>query len=271
MNVLIAIAEVSFVLFGLVLLAAQLLVHEIGYRIGLRRHVSGGQPETVGVVVGGLLGLLAFVLALTLSYANTRFSERRAGTLVEANAIGTAWLRAKAIGTPRGEEIAHLLETYTGLRKAFILAEGGGGGNIDNLNDSTNAMQSEIWGHLTGLVREQPGPISASLMAALNDVFDAAMSERLAFETRLPAQIFWLLIALTMVSMACLGYQLGLRERPARFLMALLSLMWTVVIVDILDLSAARLGSFRTSVAVYDWTARGFQGGITVPPLPAGP
>ena len=37
----------------------------------------------------------AFVLALTLSFANTRFSERRAGTLAEANAIGTAWLRGQ--------------------------------------------------------------------------------------------------------------------------------------------------------------------------------
>jgi hypothetical protein len=49
-------------------------------------------------VVGGMLSLLAFVLALTLSFANTRFSERVEGTLAEANAIGTAWLRAEAIG-----------------------------------------------------------------------------------------------------------------------------------------------------------------------------
>jgi len=49
--------------------------------------------EGVGVLVGSLLGLLAFVLALTLSFASERFNERRLGTLAETNAIGTAWLK----------------------------------------------------------------------------------------------------------------------------------------------------------------------------------
>lgn len=268
MALLIEIAEFSIVLFGLVLLVVQLLVHEVGYRIGLRRRQSA-PGETVGVVVGSMLGLLAFVLALTLSFSTTRFSERRQGTIVEANAIGTAWLRAKAIGTPRGEEIGRLLEDYTALRKEFVLAEGGRGGSVDALNTRTNALQSQIWGQLAGLVREQPNPISASLMASLNEAFDAATSSRFAFETRLPPQIFWLLMAMTMLSMGCLGFQLGLKERPARVLIALLSLMWTIVIVEILDLSAARLGTFRTGSIVYEWTETGFKGGVTVPPLPA--
>src|SRR6516162_5266441 len=78
------------------------------------------QAEGVGVVVGGMLSLLAFVLALTLSFANSRFSERVAGTLTEANAIGTAWLRAEAIGHVRGPEIAKLLEEYTQIRREFV-------------------------------------------------------------------------------------------------------------------------------------------------------
>lgn len=52
----------------------------------------------MGILVGGFLALLAFVLELTLSFASERFSDRRNATLNEANAIGTAWLRARAIG-----------------------------------------------------------------------------------------------------------------------------------------------------------------------------
>ena len=73
-------------------------------------------------MVGGLLGLLAFVLALTLSFGSARFEERRQGTLAEANAIGTAWLRAEATGHPRGSEIARLLEDYGRLRKDYLQA-----------------------------------------------------------------------------------------------------------------------------------------------------
>jgi hypothetical protein len=44
--------------------------------------------------------------------------------------------------------------------------------------------------------------------------------------------------------------------------------MWTVVIVDILDLATPRIGALRTSTAVYEWTLQGFQGGMPIPPLP---
>src|SRR3954469_8457424 len=100
------IAAWSFFAFGGILFVAQLGAHEIGFWIGRRRIARGEAPgEGVGVLVGGLLGLLAFVLALTLSFASERFNDRRAGTLAEANAIGTAWLRAKALGQPRSDEI----------------------------------------------------------------------------------------------------------------------------------------------------------------------
>ena len=44
--------------------------------------------------------------------------------------------------------------------------------------------------------------------------------------------------------------------------------MWTLVIVDILDLASPRIGALRTSAAVYEWTLQGFQGGVPIPPLP---
>ena len=122
MTELAAIASWSVFAFGLLLWVAQMLAHEAGHWFGSHRRASGGevQAEGVGVVVGGMLSLLAFVLALTLSFANSRFSERVQGTLTEANAIGTAWLRAKAIGHIRGPEIAKLLEEYTRLRREFV-------------------------------------------------------------------------------------------------------------------------------------------------------
>ncbi len=100
----------SIVAVGLLLFLAEIVAYAAGYRLGAR-HVRDTtfQPEGISVVVGGLLGLLAFVLALTLSFAAARFDERRAGSLTEANAIGTAWLRAEAIGTQRAAETARLL------------------------------------------------------------------------------------------------------------------------------------------------------------------
>ncbi len=106
-------------------------------------------------------------------------------------------------------------------------------------------------------------------MAALNDAFDQATTERFAYYLRLPSPIFWLLIGMTLLSMSALGFQLGLAGKQVHILVAVLSIMWTFVIVDILDLASPRIGAFRASAAVYDWTLQGFKGGLQIPPGPA--
>lgn len=255
--------------FALVLLVLQIAAREIGYWFGRRSALrSDAAPEGVGVVVGSMLALLAFVLALTLSFASNRYSEREAGALAEANAIGTAWLQAGAIGHPRGDEIARLMKDYVGVRAAFAEASYDRP-VIEELSRRTSALQNEMWGHLAAIVRERPDPVASSLMASLNQAFDMSTAEAFAFEKRLPPTLFWLLIGMALLSMAALGFQLGLRGTPLRVMAALLTLMWTLVIVDILDLAAARIGHIRTSTLVYHWTLKGLEGGIVIPPPPA--
>ncbi len=264
----IEIAALGAGFFALALLAVQAVAKEAGYFFGRRAALRGDNPgEGVGVVVGGMLGLLAFVLALTLSFSSARFQERRDGTLAEANAIGTAWLQAQAIGHPRGAEIARLLEHYAAERRDFVAA-GHLDPALDRATQRSNALQSEIWGHLAALVRERQDAVTSSLMNALNTTFDLATTERFAFALIFPPQLFWLLVGMTVVSMAALGYQLGIRQRPLRVLCLFLLAMWTGTMTVILDMGSARLGQIRISTAAYDWTIQGFQGGVTVPPLP---
>jgi hypothetical protein len=258
MTILAEILAFSLFAFWLVFFVIQWVAQAIGAWLGRRHTARGAAPaEGVGVVVGGMLGLLAFVLALTLSFATTRFEERREGTLLEANALGTAWLRAKAIGHPRGEELAKLFEDYTKIRADFIRAPADRE-VVRAINDRTSELQNRIWEHVTVIVREKPDPISASLMAATNEVFDRSTAERLAFGQSMPPQMVWLLMGIAVLSIGALGYQLGMRGLSLPILSLLLIGMWTSVIVVILDLSAPRIGSLRSSAAVYYWTLEGF-------------
>ncbi len=43
------------------------------------------------MLVGSLLALLAFLLAVTMGMASDRFDTRRQLVIAEANSIGTAW------------------------------------------------------------------------------------------------------------------------------------------------------------------------------------
>lgn len=247
--------------FGVTLFALEIVSKEIGIWIAARyTRKATSSPEGVGVVVASMMGLLAFVLALTLSFASTRFNERLDGAIQEANAIGTSWLRAKAIGDPSGDDIARKLEDYTRLRADFIHAPAAVS-DLDIISRRTADLQSGIWSDITAIVRRRPDPIAQSLMSSINQTFDATSTMRFAFEKRLPGGLFWLLIGMTCLSMGALGFQLGQRGRPLRLLGALLAAMWATVIVDIIDLAASRLGLFRTSTAPYEWTLESFQSG----------
>ncbi len=263
------IAAISVLLFAAILFILQLVAREVGYAIGRRHAVrQPGGGETVGVVVGAMLALLAFILALTLSFANTRFAERRADTLSELNAIGTAWLRAEAIAHPRGVVIARLIEDYARTRADFVRADNDPV-ELSAITQRTQTLQTLIWGNLAAIVHEKPDPISAALQAFLNDMFDTGSAARFAYSFRLPAGLLWLLIGMAMLGMGALGFQFGIKGSPTRLLSTLLVLVWTLVIVDILDLAAARLGAIRTGAQVYDWTIQGFGKDIPIPPPPA--
>lgn len=265
-SLLIGVAAWSPAAFGLTLFAMQWLSREVGYWVGRRSVTAYGKSyEGVGAIVTAILGLLAFVLALTLAFANSRFAERLAGTLAEANAIGTAWLRAEAIGHPRGEAIARLLEDYTKVRIEFLRAPAD---EVQQINQRTSTLQNEIWGHAAAIVRERPDPVATALMISLNETFDATTAERFADAFRIPPQLSWLLLGMSMTGMGAFGFQLGLKGVRLRIPSLILTALWTVVIFDILDIASPRLGTIRTSTMAYEWTLQGFSGGIRIPPAP---
>ena len=266
MTFFIELAAWSLLAFCLLLLFLQIVAREAGHAIGVvRARQKEETDEGVNVVVSSILALTVFVMAFSLSLSINRNDERRAGALNEANAIGTAWLQAKAIDHPRAAAIAKLVEEYARQRVEFELADFGSP-RIAAANTASSALQTEIWGHLTVLVREQPGPITASLMNSLNATFDASTAMRFAMGYRLPPQLGWLLLLLNLTGMAVLGYQFGLQGKRHRVLATLMSILWTGTLVGILDIGSPRLGLFRTDVSAYEWTLQGFSD-IPTPPI----
>jgi hypothetical protein len=164
--------------------------------------------------------------------------------------------------------VARLLEAYAPVRRDYVTAPQDETA-LAAIRARADALQGEIWGHAAALVREQPNPVTTALMTSLNEVFDTAAAQRLAFSTSLPPFLFWLLLGMTVASMAALGYQLGLRGISVRIPSLVLIAMWTMVMTAILDLGSARVGSVRSNPMAYDWTIQGFGSRVAIPPLPS--
>ena len=97
-----------------------MLCYEAGFRLGRwwQDREPGEQEGPTGMLVGSILALLAFLLAVTMGMASDRFDTRRAVVLEEANAIGTTYLRAGYLPEPASSEIRELLREYVPLRIA---------------------------------------------------------------------------------------------------------------------------------------------------------
>ncbi|MFV0303438.1 MAG: hypothetical protein ACK5IP_21650 [Paracoccus sp. (in: a-proteobacteria)] len=230
---------------------------EIGLEIGRRRRARIGKDadEGASLVVGSILGLLAFMLALNLSNASSRYDRRLDATLDEVNAIGTAMMQAGSVGGDQAEALTADLREYLLLRHDFLNADRKDH-EIVEINAATNALQNRIWARLSQRIGESPTAPVTSLMNALNNAFDASTAMRLAMEYRMPIQVVVLLLAMSLLGASAIGYQFGLFARRSRAPGIVLSVLWCVVVTQIIDIGSARIWSFRTDTRVYEWSMK---------------
>ena len=150
-----------------------LVAYYVGGSLAARQpQLPPGEAADIGHIVTGMLGLLAFSLALAPSMAQSRFDTRRAAALQEANAIGTAWLRAHAIGHERGPAIARLLEDYIRLRIEYVRA-GPDQTGLSAISQRTSDMQGVMWGHATAIARQRPEHSPDTLFLSCDDPGDS--------------------------------------------------------------------------------------------------
>lgn len=268
MRALEALAEQGLGVFSLLIFVTLLAAYNVGVLLGRwRQSRTEHTIEATSFITNGLLGLLAFTLGLTIAMAQGRFEARRATSLQETNAIGTAWLRAQALDHPRAAEIARLLEGYTQLRLDFLEAPFKAA-EVARLSAETNRIQNLIWGHNAAIVRERADPLVVAFQASLNDVFDQTSAQRWSFNAPIPGELLLFLMSMALLSIATTGYQFGLKRLGAPILATVLVGVWTGAMVLVVDLASARFGYVRPDASLYHWTLQSFQGGVVIPPLP---
>jgi hypothetical protein len=223
-----------------------LLAVEIGYRFGRWRHArSPGERDTpVGAMVGSILGLLALVLGFTFSLAASRFDARRQVVLEEANAIGTAYLRARLLPKPQRNETARLLREYADVRLRGVET-----GHLAEALSQSEVLHEHLWTEATAAADADGGSIMTGLfIQSLNEVIDLhAKRVQIGVRSRIP-WIIWLgLNGLALVSMGAVGYQAGLSATARSPAMLGLVLAFAFVLFLIADLDRGHEGLLQVS------------------------
>jgi len=249
----------GFGAFFAAIFVVQAVALECGFRVGQRHVARKGIQDTAGVsaLTAGMLGLLGFTLGLTISFAQARFEARRSSVLTEANAIGTAWLRASLLDDQAARQLRQQIESYARIRLAF--AEAQDRAEAARQITRSDAAQTTMWSLASVAARATPTPISASVISAMNTMIDAAQSQRFTFASEVPAEVGEMLLAGSVLALGAVGYLLGLDGQRRLGLTSLMLAMWAGGIAVTADLSSPRIGQIRATSAPLVWTIQGFS------------
>ena len=218
---------------------------EGGFRLGVwwQAREPGEQEGPTDMLVGSLLGLMAFVLAITLGLATDRHDARRGLVVAEANAITTAYQRADYLPAAEAARLKTLLRAYVPLRivtdPAAVPA---------NLAASA-ALARQMWA--IEVAAAQSGDTSdliASLGESLNELVAVGEQRVVAgVYARVPQPIIFLLLAGSALSLAMVGYSAGLKGRRSVLSAAVLILTLGAVTMLVVDLDRPQEGFVNVS------------------------
>ncbi len=234
--------SIALGLFGLLLVSL-----EVGFRTGRRAlqegDAGGGQ---VGAIQGAVLGLLGLLLAFSFAAAGARFLERQDLIVEEANAIGTAFLRADLLDEPHRSELRAALKRYTEHR--LEVSANLRKGLAPSVHTEVARLHARIWSAAIAGVTARPASTLA-VLPPVNQVIDLHATRLAAGRKHLPTMVLSLLIACSALAVGVIGYGCGMGgRRRAPMTVSLAALIGTGLWITV-DLDHPRGGFMRLSDA----------------------
>ena len=231
----------------LLLVVVLLILFEGGFRVGLWWKARAPHEEDDGptaTLVGSLLALMAFLLAVTMGMASDRFDERRSLVLEESTAIETTYLRAGFLPKAIADQSRALLREYVPLRV--------NAGDVRQLPSSVARsieITHELWAMAEGVAQQQPDSVAVGLyIESLNETIDLDAKRTTAIvHARVPETVIYLLIVGAGITLGMVGYSAGLAGRRSLFSAVVLVVVLSSVLTLVIDLDRTRNGFIQVS------------------------
>lgn len=219
------------------------LAAEVGFRLGgfVQKRWPDQAESGVGTVVGAALALLGFLLAFITGIALENFNHRRHLVVLEADVIGTTYLRAGYLLSPYNDESRILLREYVDIRLDAIKP-----GNLSDAIARSEQTHNELWHLAEEVVKADPSPTTALYVASLNEMIDLH-SQRLHAELgfRVPQALILGLFLVSILTMVLIGVHDGYREKHNILALIMVILIVSVVFLLIIELDRSNVGAIR--------------------------
>jgi hypothetical protein len=216
-------------------------------RIGaalLRRFkkIEDDARDDFGVIQAATLTLLALIIGFTFSMAVGRYDARKNYEEGEANAIGTAYVRADLLPAADVTALRTLLRSYLDERELFYTTRDPE--VLDKVNAETARLQDELWSTVKNSAAAQPTPVVALVVAAVNDVLNSQGYTQAAWWNRIPVAAWGLMTLMAMCANLLVGY--GARALKASAgLLLIVPLVVSLSFALIADIDSPRGGVIR--------------------------
>lgn len=235
-------------LIAIALFLGIMLLLEIGRRIGVRRLATDpdGARAGTGAVEGAVFALLGLLIAFTFSGAASRFDDRRALIVEEANDIGTAYLRLDLLPASAQLALRDLFRRYVDSRLETyrkMLDPDAAKAELARAAE----LQEKIWHRAIAASQTEGAPPSAAmlLLPALNQMIDITTTRTMATQLHPPMVVFAMLFGLALGGALLAGYGMaGSRARSWLHMVGFAAVVAGAVYV-IIDLEYPRLGLIR--------------------------
>jgi hypothetical protein len=234
-----------------ILLVLMLACVYAGRKVGLKRIKAYTENEggATGTTISAMLGLLAFLLAFTFGMSASRYDTRRKNIVDEANAIGTALLRADLY--PDEERAAFRNDFHQYLEARIHYFEAGQDiVEAEKAKTKADNYGTQLWVRATKL-SHQPDRYVATMqmIPALNGMLDISTTRLMAELARVPDTIVSMLFVLSLATAFYLGYSSAAKGRLDWFVAVGFCVLTSVVVYITLDLDRPRRGLIQLTTS----------------------
>ncbi|MCJ8156642.1 hypothetical protein [Sphingomonas sp. LaA6.9] len=223
---------------GLVMFGGMIGASLIGWALRRRHnHARGiaGESEDgeQGMMVPAIMGLMALLVAFTFSLAVDRFDARRGNVLLEANAIGTTYLRAQLLEQPHRARMSKLLADYTDTR--ISLATTPPSPAQRPLLATSDRLIADLWTEtVAAFPSMRPYPSSSAFLETMNELIDMDAVRKAGRQAQVPSEVFLVLFLYQFITAGVIGYVVtGNASRKTALVLFLLLGIFMVLILDI--------------------------------------